>query len=292
VLAHDLEEQVGVEVDFAILRQSELPKLAFTLMNAELQFGHRVIVGDDSVLNSMQAMPVDNVPLPEFTRLMLNRGSLLLINSEELSRGGPVSTQDREQFGRYLDKALFACADARLAAAGQYHPCYSVKRERLANLSWRGSRDFLARYDRALESRVAGVPMEISAESATDAQAVVVADWLEALVELEKTRLGSLPEWQDYCRSTISKGQSGSGLVSQLRNVAVTIRDFGLAEIVHNSNWARRYPRERLISVLPALLDPALKVPRKYVARALSMKAKADERALSDSFLSYWARYN
>jgi hypothetical protein len=290
-VAHALEERVGVEVDFALLRASRLPRLEFTLMYAELQHGHRITCGRDDALSVMRPMPIDRIPLSEFTRLMLNRGSLLLMNQAQLSDGGPRTADELEQFSRYLDKALLACADARLAATGRYDPSYVVKRRRLESLRWSGSRDFLRRYDRALAART-GRRWSLAPEEASSAQALVVADWLESLAELETSRLGKLPEWDRYASARIGKGQSAAGALGVLRNVAVTMRDFGPGEVFRNAAWALRYPRERLISVLPGLLQPDLGIPGAAIAEALSQPPGLDRATLAERFLGYWARYN
>ncbi len=290
-LGHRLESLIGVEVDFAVLRQSRLPRLPYTLMNAELRHGHRVVVGDARVLSAMPPMPCDQVPLAEFSRLMLNRGSLLLMNSRVLEQGGPVDTDEREQFVRYLDKALLACADARLATAGRYHPSCLVKRDRMASLRWSGSRSFVGRYEEALRSRT-GAGRLLPAGQEAEAQALVVADWLEALAELETRRLGVLPAWSDYSTPRVDKGQTAPGLFGLARNLAVTARDFGLSELLRNGSWAVRYPRERLISTLPALLEPSLDVSTGNLGRALAQPEEVDRERLTNRFLEFWQRYN
>ena len=46
VAAKTLEHQVGVEVDFALLREELLPGAEYSLMNAEMLWGHRVVAGN------------------------------------------------------------------------------------------------------------------------------------------------------------------------------------------------------------------------------------------------------
>jgi len=290
-VGHFLEDKIGVEVDFAVLRRSKLSKLEYSLMNAELQWGHRVLAGDDDVLVAMQRMPMDLIPLAEFSRLMLNRGSLLLMNQRAL-RSNTVSTDaDREQFSRYLDKAVLACADARLAAAGRYHGSYPIKLERIKELKWPGGGGFLRDYARALDARFGPESLPVPAGREALAQARVVAHWLEALAELETIRLGQLPGWSDYATARVPKGQSSSGLHGLLRNLFVTLRDFGPAEFLHNPGWAVRYPRERLISILPGLLEPSVGVPIKQLAGTLSKPAIRDHESLAEVFLNYWSHY-
>jgi len=290
-LGHALDAEIGVEVDFAILRKGKLSGLEFSLMNAELLSGHRVLAGDPEILAAMPKMPLHKIALAEFTRLMLNRGSLLLMNRRALKLGSISSDSDREQFSRYLDKAVLACGDARLAAAGRYDISYPVKLERLRTLNWPGGAGFLRDYGRALDSRFGPEPLLIPAGEEARAQSRVVGHWLEALAELETVRLGRLPDWTDYATSRIRKGQSRSSVRGLLRNIFVTLRDFGPAEFLRNPAWALRYPRERLISVLPGLLEPSIGVPVTQLAQTLSEPAATDRDSLAKVFLEYWPRY-
>ena len=49
-LGHLLERDIGVEVDFAVIRCADLPRMEYSLMNTELQLGHRTVAGDPDVL--------------------------------------------------------------------------------------------------------------------------------------------------------------------------------------------------------------------------------------------------
>jgi len=56
-VAKELEKQVGVEVDFFFLREETLPSSEYSLMNAEMIWGHRVIQGDPNILDAMPQCP-------------------------------------------------------------------------------------------------------------------------------------------------------------------------------------------------------------------------------------------
>jgi hypothetical protein len=134
-VAHALEAKVGVEVDFYVLREEMLSASEYSLMNTEMLWGHRVITGDTSVLSSMPAMPFATLLVGEFTRLMTNRGALLLMNALALEENdGLAKPGEREQFVKYLFKATLACGDALLAAEDSYHPSYAVKQTLLEEL--------------------------------------------------------------------------------------------------------------------------------------------------------------
>lgn len=285
-----LEERVGVEVDFALLREERLPDAEYSLMNAEMIWGHRVVAGEPRVLEAMPAMPFSRLPMGEFTRLMLNRGSLLLMNQLGLSEGNPGAAQ-LEVFFKYLFKAVLACGDARLAAKGRYHPSYPKKLELLQSMEWRGKDEFMGLYSQALEHKFHPEYSGFLHEDAAAWQQQVVAVWLDTLSRFETERTGNqIESWNAYCAPQLSKGQQSS---SGLRNLAVTLRDFGPMQLVTRPLWSLRYPRERLISVLPLLLkspDQDARLPS-CVTDALALPRDADWTRAVERFLQLWQRY-
>ncbi|MCH9670113.1 MAG: hypothetical protein K0U93_01580 [Gammaproteobacteria bacterium] len=290
--AHELEHAVGVEVDFALLRQDKLGSAEYSLMNAEMLWGHRVVAGDNAVLNVMPAMPFAGLPLGEFTRLMLNRGSLLLLNQVALLRDGLSEAQAREQFVKYLFKSVLACGDARLATEGRYHPSYPEKRTQLTSAG--ADVEFLNLYDLALEAKfLPNYDQHIQADLASW-QTSVVDLWLATFKSLESRRLSrALRSWAEYVSPMVPKGQATSRALSGARNIAVNWRDFGLDEFWRNPRWLRRHPRERLISTLPLLLsEPQAQRLGVGATDALRLDADASWLEGSEQFLDMWKRYS
>jgi hypothetical protein len=76
-----------------------------------------------------------------------------------------------------------------------------------------------------------------------------------------------------------------------LRNFAITIRDFGAGHTLRNLNWALRYPRERLISVLPLLLKVESESPPKNVMTPLAIPPHTRRSQVVERYLETWARY-
>ena len=232
-LGHLLTDRVGVEVDLAVLKEEALPTAEYSLMHAEMLWGHQVVVGEATILDAMPPMPFDRLGLAEFTRLMLNRGSLLLMNREALASGNCSEPQQREQFMKYLFKAVLACGDARLAAAGQYHPSYSKKWQRLQHLQWDEQERFLPQYQMALEAKFHPAYEQYHSADLTQCLQQVTDLWLLTLAHLESVRLETRTgSWAEYASPAISKGQSIPGLRGLVRNVGVTVRDYGVRELL------------------------------------------------------------
>jgi hypothetical protein len=117
--------------------------------------------------------------------------------------------------------------------------------------------------------------------------------WLETLAHLEGARLGShTGSWSEYASPSVSKGQSAPGLRGLLRNLGVTLRDYGPRELVTNLRWSLRYPRERLISILPGLLGEPGQVHDQQLATALGMTRGGGWHELTRSYLEQWHRYS
>ena len=290
--ARALENSVGVEVDFALLHEERLSSAEYSLMNSEMIWGHRVVAGDQGVLDAMPAMPLSRLPAGEFTRLMLNRGALLLMNQDRLDSADPGAV-DQEVFFKYLFKAVLACGDARLAGVGSYHPSYPKKLELLQAMDWPGSAAFMDLYKQAWEHKFHPDYGRFADENAAAWQQRVVSTWLDTLSWFEGNRIGKqLGGWDAYCSPRLSKGQGGSSWGGP-RNLAITLRDFGPVELLARPLWSLRYPRERLISVLPMLLEnPGQGVTlAENPAGALALPAGTPWHEAVETFLRLWHRY-
>ena len=291
-LGHLLTDKVGVEVDLAVLREESLPSAEYSLMHAEMLWGHKVVAGDAAILDAMPPMPFAGLALAEFTRLMLNRGSLLLMNRDALASGNCSAPQQREQFMKYLFKAVLACGDARLAAVGHYHPSYSEKWRRLQQLQWDEQERFLPQYEMALQAKFHPAYEQYDSADLRQCLQQVTDLWLLTLAYLESIRLDSRTgSWAEYASPAISKGQSAPGVRGLVRNVGVTVRDYGVRELLTNLRWSLRYPRERLISALPGLLGEPGLVHDSQLTTALGMDTVAGRQEMTRSYLEQWHRY-
>lgn len=291
-LAHQLHRLVDVEVDVAVLRLEDIARLPFTLMHSEMQWGHQVIAGNINVLTSMPPMPWQKLPAGEFTRLMNNRGSLLLMNRQVLDETGDVAGHETEQFYRYIFKAVLACGDAWLAMHDRYHPSYHEKLGRLEQISIYPVEDFMILYRQAVRYKFNPVPEQYADEDPVNWQDRAVSCWLNTLRKFESNRLGyDIDDWQQYASIEISKGQSESENV--LKNILITIRDFGLMHTVTHLFIARRYPRERMIGILPSLLSQQSSKGNSPadLPALLGQKTQLTVGQLTGHYFSAWPRY-
>lgn len=147
-----LSEELGLPVDLYPCRRTALPKCEFSLLNYEMKYGHKVVWGDEDILDAMPDYPHNGIPLSEGTRLLLNRGKLLLDIKQRLAGPEPLTEEERIRFIKFIHKVLLAFGDCALLAAGQYDVSYAVKKMRFPAIGYCPDRDFIVNgYLKAIE---------------------------------------------------------------------------------------------------------------------------------------------
>lgn len=218
----DLEITIGIEVDFYPLLKNDLKTLEFSLMNAEMQVGHRVIWGDKNVLSSMQRMPLSKVPLSEFTRMMMNRGCLLLINY--CDPGNP-------HVSKYINKAWLAIGDSVLKLLNSYEVSYLKKTKKISAIL--GESRISKCYERAVNIRLRP---DLYSEWSLDDLDEVTDIWTETLSQLERKN---------------GKFLSHTSLIDLVKNLIRNLSDRRLW-CLNTMVWT--HPRQRILANLKLLL--------------------------------------
>lgn len=131
-----LTAELGLPVDLYPYLKKNLPKCEFSLLNYEMKYGHMVIRGDQNILSRMPDYPHDQIPFSEGTRLLMNRGKLLLDIKRRLSTGSPLTREEHQRFLKFLFKTNLAFGDCALLMRDAYDLSYSVKKERIKSLEF------------------------------------------------------------------------------------------------------------------------------------------------------------
>jgi hypothetical protein len=232
-LERELSGKVGLPVDLCPYHAAHLRRCAFSLLNYEMKYGHRVLWGADDSLAALPDYPHDAIPLSEGARLLLNRGKLLLDMQRRLADPAPLSPEERIRSLKYCNKLLLAFGDCALLAAGQYDISYAVKKMRFAAIGHCPERDYIVEgYRRAIDLKNWG---DFGSMDRFDAAAEVEI--------LRKAYLAFMP----WYRSQYSEGEG-----TRLKNTLLNLK------------WNRRlsvhHPRENLYDLIMELLgdgDPS-----------------------------------
>jgi hypothetical protein len=138
-----LSDALGLTIDLCPYLRSDLPHAEFSLLNYEMKYGHKVVWGDDHILDAMPEYPHGAIPLFEGSRLLLNRGKLLLDIKQRLTDPQPLDEEERIRFIKFIHKVLLAFGDAALLAADQYDISYAVKKDRIQHVGNCPERDYV-----------------------------------------------------------------------------------------------------------------------------------------------------
>jgi hypothetical protein len=123
------EYQVGI--DLGLVTLSTLHRAPCRVMWYDVRHGHKTVLGDAALLPSLERFRVESI-LPEDVRdLLINRGTLLVINALLLARG-ELDEPARRALIRHTVKAIIGYGDALLFFRGAYHWSYVEKRRRMA----------------------------------------------------------------------------------------------------------------------------------------------------------------
>ncbi|MDZ8118700.1 hypothetical protein [Pontiella agarivorans] len=142
-LEQELTEAIGLRVDLCPYARHRLPGCEFSLLNYEMKYSHMVIWGEDTILDAMPNYRHQAIPLSEGSRLLMNRGKLLLDIKRRLATAKPFTEEERVRFIKFISKVLLAFGDCALLAAGSYDISYETKKTRISKIGNPPDRDFI-----------------------------------------------------------------------------------------------------------------------------------------------------
>jgi len=110
----------------------------------DARHGHKTLLGDAGFFKGLKHFTAERILPSDALDLLVNRGTLLLINELLLARPGEV---DRKPIVRHAAKAVIGYGDALLFFLGAYHWSYAERQKRM-----RGRKDVSERFRRLYEA--------------------------------------------------------------------------------------------------------------------------------------------
>jgi hypothetical protein len=159
--SHDLKQRIDdrltplaaaweIGLDLGVLPAARLRRAPNLVMWYDLRHGHRTLAGDPDFVPSLRHLRVDRIPAEDVRNLLVNRGSLLLINDELAARGRLRA--HRRTVVKHTVKAVLGYGDAYLFHRGLYHWSYREKQARFRSLEGVDAA-FQSLYDLAMDFR-------------------------------------------------------------------------------------------------------------------------------------------
>ena len=152
-----VRNDASIGIDLSVVHESKLLRSPCLVMWYDMRNGHKTIAGDAKFLPGLKQFRVERIMARDVRDLLVNRGSLLVINRwlarnanqwedavEGKHGGGGIAAQTERDDApealsalqrtlvRHLHKAIIGYGDALLYFAGQYHWSYVEKAERMA----------------------------------------------------------------------------------------------------------------------------------------------------------------
>lgn len=256
-LEGSLTSTLEIPVDLYLHSVSSLKHAEPSLMNYELRNGHITIFGPQDILNIMPNYDLKTLPINEGTRLLLNRGKLLLDVKISLGSDTPLTDEQIQQIQKFIWKNHLAFGDCVLLSYGDYAISYQEKAKRIENyLTVEGIPDptwMVSQYLNAIEFKLKGDPSLLDFENLYHSFSDTVRYYLGFLLWYEGRRLGTaLPSLQTYCAKL---PQCPSTIKQRLKAFLLNVKYLRSGMFNPTYRWAIIHPRYRLFPALWLLLS-------------------------------------
>lgn len=144
-------KKLGIFVEFSIISAAKLMKTDPLVITYDMKYGHKVIAGNSDFLIKSSNFEVDTIPSWDIRNLIVNRGTLLIINDLILQKEN-LTLKDEKIVVKHWIKAIIGYGDALLYYLGEYNYSYVEKQNRMKNIQGVDGR-FKALYNKAMEFR-------------------------------------------------------------------------------------------------------------------------------------------
>jgi len=256
-VAESLTLEIGIEIDLFPISMKKFCALPLSLMNFEIKQKSIIVLGNTKILDELPEYNASEIPIVEGTRLLMNRGILLLYCRRALAEQGLVSVDEREKLIKYIFKALLAIGDSYLLINNAYNYHISARKRWIAE---QDSSSF-SMFDSLKETYIQALGFKIKVDY-TEYDRCNLISWLDDTITLyksyyhwyEELRLKEyIPDDKHY-RSQLLIDGIMTAPFKIIKNLLLSLKLFKATHVINHPLWALCYPRQRLYAMLPPLL--------------------------------------
>ena len=124
----------GIGFDISLIPYVKLSFSQNLLMWYEMYHGHKLVIGDPLLISQLPFANINTVPSTEFWALLINRGTLMIINDWIIDQNKLSDPFYNKIIIKHIMKALIGFGDALLYFLGNYHWSYAEKLKRIIEL--------------------------------------------------------------------------------------------------------------------------------------------------------------
>ena len=197
-----ISREHNIDIDTSAVAASSLRSSPSLVIWYDMRFGHKTIMGDESFVPSLTHFDLPRIPPWDVRNLLVNRGTLLVINKLLIERAG-LEEPLRRLIVKHAMKAIIGYGDALLFFRGDYHWSYLEKQRRM-----RARSDvppaFQELYDEAMEFRFEPDYARYLNRDPAEWMDELCAQLAPIHLECESARLGAEGlEWGTYSTTAI-----------------------------------------------------------------------------------------
>jgi hypothetical protein len=284
-----IQQRYQIGIDLSMISGTALHRSPSRIMWYDMRGGHKTILGNADFVNSMKHFQIDRIPVWDAHNLLVNRGTLLVINDCLPTDDNTVETQRLKI--RHQVKAVIGYGDAILYSYGLYHWSYAEKQRRMRSLS-QVSSSFRELYDQAMEYRFR--PRNDTLQEMLASTEFVRQQCESVHLDFESRRLGiRLTNWNNYLELALRAGsredtKSFLGLLRSLRTISRN-RSQSLGQSVGARIGQRLLTTQRELGlVFPAVMYPDCSAEFRAKTAQLLNVSHSHPDQLRVAFLRNW----
>lgn len=146
-----LTDRYQIEFDTSVIADTKLERATNLIIWYDMRHGHRTLLGDPDYVPYLP-FTLERIPGWDMRNLLVNRGTLLVINAHLLVGELDLNEDMRRLVVKHIMKALIGYGDALLFFLGAYHWSYAERQRRMAQRK-DVSEAFRRAYDDAMNFR-------------------------------------------------------------------------------------------------------------------------------------------
>jgi len=298
----ELSRKHEIGMDLGVTAEETLAHAPCLVMWYDMRFGHHTLLGDPQFLPGLTQFSAENLLASDIRDLLVNRGSLVIINDMLLARYPDPPRNIRRTIIKHAMKAIIGYGDALLFFRGEYNWSYVEKLRRM-QLRTDVSDGFQTLYQQACNFR-------FNPDYAPFEQIDLLAWGKELCGELEKIHLicesarlhTSLKDWNEYASKCFSAALMPERVT--LRSVAVRVRNLirdrrklgatgsqGLS-LISQLGCLAGGQKAMLSTVFPAVLYADVPVSFLQLTAGLLEASGTDPDAIRRAYLKRWGHSN
>ncbi len=129
-----ISKEYDIGIDLSTISKKKILNLEGLVVSYDMRFGHKTLLGDSNFIRKYDHFSVYNIDPVDIRQLLVNRGTLLLINRVLLQKE-KLSTREKKLIIKHAIKAIIGYGDALLFFHNQYHWSYAQKQSNMTKLS-------------------------------------------------------------------------------------------------------------------------------------------------------------